>query len=208
MEAAPWLVLLAVLVYGAIHSLLASLAVKRWANDRFGGAARRGYRLAYNLFAVISLLPVLALPALLPDRVLYTIPFPWAGLTLLIQALAGLALAVGVLQTGAGSFLGIRQLLQSGEAEQPLVLTGFYRCVRHPLYTAGLVILWLAPVMTANLLALVFGFSIYIVVGAVFEERKLIHEFGEAYRRYQRETPMLLPCLRLARRFNRGEREV
>jgi protein-S-isoprenylcysteine O-methyltransferase Ste14 len=78
-----------------------------------------------------------------------------------------------------------------------LVVRGLYRWVRHPLYTAGLVLIWLSPVMTANLLALNAGLTIYIVAGAMLEERKLQAEFGEAYAAYKRRTPMLIPGARL-----------
>jgi methanethiol S-methyltransferase len=197
----PGLVFLAVIIYGGVHSFLASLAAKNWARRRLGHAAGRGYRLAYNIFGVLSLLPVLALPALLPDRVLYSIPYPWVLLTGLLQAVALLLLVVGVLQTGAMSFLGLKQLFDPDPEAGPsqLVVGGLYRFVRHPLYTAGLVLLWLVPVMTANLLGLILGLTVYIIIGAVFEERKLLNEFGEVYERYRQVTPMLLPGLRPGR---------
>ncbi len=50
----------------------------------------RFYRLAYNIFGVLSFLPLLALPVWLPDQPLYRIPFPWLILTLAIQGLAAL----------------------------------------------------------------------------------------------------------------------
>jgi protein-S-isoprenylcysteine O-methyltransferase Ste14 len=65
--------------------------------------------------------------------------------------------------------------------------------VRHPLYTAGLLFIWLIPVMTANLLALNIGLTMYLIIGALFEERKLVREFGEAYIQYRKNTPMLVP---------------
>jgi protein-S-isoprenylcysteine O-methyltransferase Ste14 len=65
--------------------------------------------------------------------------------------------------------------------------------MRHPLYTAGLIIIWLAPVMNTNLLALNAGLSIYLVLGAHVEESKLVHEFGETYEDYRRRTPMFIP---------------
>jgi protein-S-isoprenylcysteine O-methyltransferase Ste14 len=37
--------------------------------------------------------------------------------------------------------------------------------------------------------------TIYLVVGAYYEERKLVREFGEAYTSYQQKTPMLIPGL-------------
>ncbi len=57
--ASPWLVLLAVLVYGLVHSFLASLWTKARARRWFGAVADRTYRLFYNVFAVVSFLPVL-----------------------------------------------------------------------------------------------------------------------------------------------------
>lgn len=191
---APWLVFLSVVAYGLIHSLLASLGVKALVHRQFGAFSDRVYRLAYNIFAGLTLLPVLALPALLPDRDVYTIPFPWALLTLAIQGLAALALIAGLLQTGVWSFLGLRQLVAPpGENHSELVVSGLYRWVRHPLYTAGLVFIWLTPRMTFNSLALIFGLSLYLVIGALFEERKLAQEYGETYDHYRRNTPMLIP---------------
>jgi protein-S-isoprenylcysteine O-methyltransferase Ste14 len=73
------------------------------------------------------------------------------------------------------------------------VKEGLYRWVRHPLYTAGLVFIWLSPVMSANLLVFFAGLSAYLVIGAFFEERKLIHAYGDAYRRIQQTTPMFIP---------------
>ena len=35
--------------------------------------------------------------------------------------------------------------------------------------------------------------TLYVVIGKWLEERKLVLEFGEAYLRYQRQVPMLIP---------------
>jgi protein-S-isoprenylcysteine O-methyltransferase Ste14 len=37
---------------------------------------------------------------------------------------------------------------------------------------------------------------VYVVVGAYFEERKLIHEFGREYTDYAAITPMFIPFLK------------
>lgn len=135
-------ILIAVAIYAVIHSLLASLGAKGIARRWFGAESDRWYRLAYNAFAVLSLVPVLALVPLLPDQTLYSIPSPWHFIPLAIQALAGLGLLVGVWQTGVMSFLGLQQFLEPPRKKPPaLVVSGLYRWVRHPLYTAGLVIL-------------------------------------------------------------------
>lgn len=195
----PFLILLAVALYGWVHSWLASLRLKDWVRSSLGAQAARYYRLAYNAFAVISFLPVLALTLALPDIPIYRIPFPWLLLTAAVQGLAVLLLLVGLLHTGIWSFLGFQQLLElPDETPQKLVVKGLYRWVRHPLYTAGLVFIWLTPTMTINILALVLGLSAYLVIGAYIEERKLLVEYGEAYQHYRNCTPMLFPT-----RFNK-----
>jgi protein-S-isoprenylcysteine O-methyltransferase Ste14 len=193
------ILLLSIALYGLVHSWLASLAVKARLRLWLGAAADRGYRLAYNAFAVISFLPLLALYALLPDMPLYALPAPWRTALLAGQGLAVLALGVGLLQTGPLSFLGVEQLVGRERASGELVTRGLYRYVRHPLYTAGLAFLWLSPAMSWNGLAFSLGLSAYLVIGAYFEERKLLREYGQAYADYRRRTPMLIPFLRVTR---------
>jgi protein-S-isoprenylcysteine O-methyltransferase Ste14 len=167
--------------------------VKAAARRSFGEAADRYYRLAYNIFGVVSLLPVMVLPILLPDRRLYAVTFPWSLPLLVIQALALLGLVAGVLQTGAGAFLGLKQLAEPQQVKSELVTVGLYQWVRHPLYSAGMVFMWATPVMTRNPFALSLGLTAYLIIGAKFEERKLEAEYGAAYDRYREQTPMFIP---------------
>ena len=67
------------LIWASIHSLLASDPVKDWVLHTLGRSTRRWYRLAFNLFAGFSLLPLLMLLVVLPDVWVYTIPVPGAG---------------------------------------------------------------------------------------------------------------------------------
>jgi protein-S-isoprenylcysteine O-methyltransferase Ste14 len=68
-----------------------------------------------------------------------------------------------------------------------------YRYLRHPLYLGILLSLWAVPLMTAGHLLFSMGLSSYIFVGIWFEERDLIAQFGERYRRYRAEVGMLVP---------------
>ena len=196
MEIGPWIILFSLIVYGFVHSLLATLAAKARARQWFGPGVDRWYRLVYNIIGIVTFLPVLALVAALPSERLYMIPAPWSYVAMAGQLLALLVLAIGLLQTGIWSFLGFEQMLNPSHNEPAQMVTGgLYRWVRHPLYTAGLAFIWLAPIMTSNLLALNIGLTLYLVVGAIYEERKLVREFGDAYTRYQELTPMLIPGL-------------
>jgi len=188
------LTLLAVALWGALHSKLATPRAKDWLRRRIGPSADRGYRLLYNLVATATLLPVLAIPARIPGLALYQIPTPWVYLTTAVQVVAILAVSLTVLQTGATSFVGIRQLLSSPESGTArLHVSGFYRWVRHPLYTGLLVFIWLSPIMTSSTLALFLGFTLYILIGSRYEERGLIADFGESYEQYRLKVPALFP---------------
>jgi len=204
----PALILFSMLVFGSVHSLLASRAAKASAQTAVGRRHVRGwYRLLYNLVAAISLAPTLLLLVGLPDRELYRIPEPWSYVALAIQALAALGLVYSVYQMDLFHFSGLRQLAawiggsqahsESDTSASRLVLDGLHRYVRHPLYTTSLIVLWLVSPMTVNRLALLIGATLYFYVGSIFEERKLVAEFGQAYRDYQRRVPRLAPRLRL-----------
>jgi protein-S-isoprenylcysteine O-methyltransferase Ste14 len=185
-------------LWGLVHSVTASVKFKEAVLRVFGVKGMNWYRLLYNIFSTMTFLPLLVLVVALPDQLLYEIPDPWVDITLIFQLMAAIVLFVGVLQTDVWSFLGLRQLM--GEStESRMVTGGLYRFVRHPLYTSGLVFIWLTPVMTINRLVLYMSLTIYIIIGAYFEERKLKREFGKEYEDYQIRTPMLIPAL-----FRRG----
>lgn len=195
-------IMLSCILYGVIHSVLASNSVKAYAARLVGRpAAQRFYRLFYVIVAVITTLPLLALVPLFPDRTMYQIPSPWLYLALAIQGFALVILLVGVLQTGALAFLGVSQLIQAVPDSRPaekLVVSGLYRWVRHPLYSAAFLFLWLAPVMTWNLLALNIGLSAYLLIGTIFEERKLVEQFGPEYEQYRKKTPRIIPGIKIS----------
>ena len=117
------------------------------------------------------------------------------------QGLAVIFLIIGVVQTDALSFIGLHQIFEEEKPAQ-LLTSGLYRFMRHPLYTFGLLVLWLTPRVTVNLFTFYLGLTVYIIVGAYFEERKLLREFGQAYEDYERVTPMLIPGLTFKNKFN------
>ena len=88
----------------------------------------------------------------------------------------------------------------------PLAIRGPYRWVRHPLYSLFLVLLWACPDVTADRLLFNTLFTVWIVVGSVLEERDLVRQFGEPYRGYQRQVPMLLPWKRPDRSLTGAKR--
>lgn len=191
-----WLIL-SIALWGFVHSYIASFRFKDLLRRTFGDDFMKLYRLLYNIFAVVSIAPVLYLAAMLPNRELYQIPSPWSYLMLAGQGLSAFLLLVAVLQTDVLSFVGLRQLFEE-EKSGKLVVSGLYRVVRHPLYTFSLLVLWLSPKVSLNSFIMYVSFTVYILIGIIFEERKLLREFGEEYARYRTVTPMLLPGLKFS----------
>lgn len=189
-----WLVI-AITLWGVIHSLLASTGIKDSLRRRLGDRFMKFYRLFYNLFAAFSFLPILYLMIVLPDRILYQIPAPYDVLMRVGQGISVLLLFLAAFQTDLLSFAGLRQLFEE-ETSGPLITGGLYRLVRHPLYTFSLAILWLSPRMTMNLFIVYLALTFYVLVGIFFEERKLVRVFGDQYTSYRSVTPMLIPGLK------------
>jgi methanethiol S-methyltransferase len=188
-----WL-MFAIVLWGVIHSLLASTAIKDLLRRAFDNRSIRFYRLFYNIFAVISILPALYLMLTLPDKALYQIPTPISFFMRIGQGASFLFLLVAVMQTDILSFAGLRQLVEA-EKTGNLIVSGFYRYVRHPLYTFSLLILWLSPNMSLNSFIVYAALTVYVLIGIIFEERKLVREFGQEYETYRAATPMLIPGL-------------
>ncbi len=85
------------------------------------------------------------------------------------------------------------------EEGQRIITTGPYAIVRHPMYFALIVYLWCQTVRLMDVVVNAL-LTLYVLIGTWLEERKLVLEFGEEYRRYQREVPMLVPFAPKSRR--------
>ena len=190
------------LVFASVHSLLADPRFKRWAKERVGGELDRWERLAFNLLALIMLLPFVCILLYLPDKILYIASWPAFGLMAAAQLLASAMLLVTLYQTGIIDFLGLKGQLSPGR-ERVLVTWGLYCHLRNPLFLFAILFLWSSPIMTASLLTFNIMATIYFYLGALHEERSLKEKFGEAYEEYRRRVPMFLPRLRC-----RGKRPI
>lgn len=196
MQTGFWWILLALALYGVAHSILAAHRTKDffktwWGEERY----HRFYRLFFSIQAAVLFVPVLALVVILPDQVIYRIPSPWVYLTTAIQVLSVIGIVHTIMLTGMLRFTGVLQAIDPEQAKKPVALVNrsLYRWVRHPIYTCMFLLVWLVPVMSWNLLALTIGISVYNVLGAMLEERKLLQEFGKDYEEYRKRTPFIIP---------------
>jgi protein-S-isoprenylcysteine O-methyltransferase Ste14 len=193
--------ILAFAAWSVLHSLTASLGFKTLVRRRIGQRAYDGlYRLLYNLTSFLTFLPVLYLGAvILPRGVVWRIPVPVNLLFFFLQAVGILGLLLSLLQTDLLRFAGlgqaVRYLQGASDLDPParLVTSGTYALVRHPLYAFSLLFLWFTPLMTWSMLIFNVGATLYFWIGSIYEERRLLAAFGDAYRAYKKEVPRLLP---------------
>jgi len=196
MQTGFWWILVALAIYGLIHSVLAAHRTKAWVANWWGQERyNRFYRLFFSIQAAVLFVPVLLLVVILPDQIIYRIPTPWVYLTLAVQILSVIGILHTIMLTGMLRFTGVHQAIDPSQAQKPvaLVIRSLYRWVRHPIYTCMFLLIWLVPVMSWNILALNIGISFYNVLGAMLEERKLLQEFGEGYEEYRKRTPFIIP---------------
>ena len=80
-------------------------------------------------------------------------------------------------------------------ATATLVTSGPYRWIRHPMYSAALVLVAATTLLTANLVVGIGGLIMFGLLAARsrLEERRLVEKFGDSYRDYQNRTGRFVP---------------
>lgn len=196
------------IIWCTIHSVLITTSALDFIKNHAFGLTRY-YRLFYNSFSLITLIPLVVATRLAEGQVIIS----WEGYLIPVRILF-LATAFMLFKGGAKKydlsyFLGIKQL-KTGE--QHLLLTdteefsetGVFGVTRHPWYFGSLLFLWsILPAYPLPVFFVVCILSIYLVVGAFLEERKIISQYGESYQRYQKRVSMLFPWKWLIRSFRK-----
>lgn len=185
----------------AAHSVLITPRVTAYARRRFG-ALFAWYRLLYNLFSLVSLLPLLLCLRHAEAHTLFTWAQPWILVSWIAIAAAVYLLAAGARVHDNAHFFGFSQIAAQRrgreDAVQPFHTRGILARVRHPYYSAGMLLMIFAGDITDVNLAVRIVFLVYLIVGAMLEEKKLLAEFGDVYVRYREKVPMFVP--RMGRR--------
>lgn len=85
---------------------------------------------------------------------------------------------------------------------------GPYRYVRHRIYLGFPLAFWSTPKTSVGHLVFSVAAARYIMLGICFEERDLVAQFGDRYRRYRGQVGMLLPVRKRPASSRREEPRV
>lgn len=198
--------------FALIHSITVSRRFKSAAARTVGGRWMRAYyRLTFTVLSATITALFVYIYATQPDVFLYR-PGPYAlwachavqflGIWLIVAAMrpfdtgyfTGIKQATGYLATGrsAGDIEGVEPV--------PLVTTGAYGLVRHPMYVAGIMMLVFEPNLTVNCIVVRVMGTAYFIWGGFIEERRFAEGFGQGYDGYRRAVPMFNIIAGLIRR--------
>ncbi len=159
----------------------------------------RFYRLSYNLFAAAHMVLTWLLAEHWLGRAGQIFDRP-AGLEIAQTAgfaLGAVLMVVGLRGYDLGRLAGTAQLAagsagQDLRVDEPLRTDGLHRYMRHPLYSAGFLLLW-GRVTGEATLATALWLSLYLLIGTWLEERRLLQAYGDAYADYRARVPAFLP---------------
>ena len=176
------------------HSVMARQGFKRWWTHVVPPSIERS---TYVLFTSLVLLLLYWQWQPIPAFV-WTVHNPTvAGMFNGIFWLGWVVLVVSTFLLNHFELFGLSQVfarlfgkqLSDAKFRTPLL----YRYVRHPIYLGVLLAVWATPAMTVGHLLFAGMITGYILIGIQLEERDLVKQFGDQYRRYRQRAAMLIP---------------
>lgn len=187
------------LFFAIIHSILAMDYIKNIARNVLGNGFRY-YRMIYSLVSIPLLAPAFMIWMTYSKStpVVYAVPHDLYPVVILVRMVALGMFGYAILQIDLLEFSGIKR-----EKKRVLLTGGAYGIVRHPFYSAGILILFTQMKMTMLDLTAALLVIGYFLAGAFIEERRLLLVFGNEYRKYQKQVPMFIPVKWFARKLSR-----
>lgn len=112
---------------------------------------------------------------------------------LAVQFLAALVTPKALLDAPHRFNLKFQLTKPKTDQSKPLNIHGVYRFVRDPFSASGYVIMLFTPFMTVNLLIVYFIAAVYMFIGSLHMETRLVEQFGDEYKEYQKNAYRLIP---------------
>ena len=124
--------------------------------------------------------------------VVYTLGGAWRSAAYGIFAAGVGVTLLGARRLDALELAGVRQVMRrSGPPQRqdtPLLTTGLYGLVRHPIYFGWVLLVIGVPDMTMTRFIFAVISTAYLAVAIPFEERSLTETFGQEYASYQQKV--------------------
>jgi len=156
------------------------------------------YRLLYVLISLILIIPLINYTSQLDDTVIIVYEPPFSVIRyILISGSLLMFFWAFFFDYDFLSFWGIRQILNFRKVKGTntsggIKKSGLLGIIRHPMYLALIIYLWCQTFRVVDIVTNTV-LTIYVIIGTILEEKKLVLEFGEEYLKYQQEVPMLIP---------------
>lgn len=181
--------------YCILHSVFASGKVKRWAEQKLG-VAYRYYRFGYTLFSFVGLVGILLYQVSLQSPLLFERSFVLLMIGSLFASIGAALIMLNIIKYFM-QLSGVKWLTSTTVSAR-LERSGLHKYVRHPLYLSTFLFIWSLWMVYPYLSLLIANtvITLYTLIALRFEEQKLLAEFGEEYKTYQKEVPMILPGLK------------
>jgi methanethiol S-methyltransferase len=186
--------------YCALHSYLISIGFTNFLN-RLLKKYYAFYRLFYILISLFLLIPLINYTGQLDNKVIITYgQYMNIFRHILIYGSLFMFFWAFFFDYDSLSFFGIRQILNFGKSKEikpsnEIKKSGLLGIMRHPMYLALIIYLWCQTTKMADIVVNIV-LTVYIIIGTILEEKKLVLEFGETYIQYQKEVPMIIPFIR------------
>ena len=184
------------ILWCSLHSLLISSFFITRMKDIWGKKFAY-YRLAFNTFSLLTLIPVVLYKQLLPEEIFFSWPGPWNILKLGMYLVSFVLFYGGYRVFDMHYVLGTKQVHEMREGKEIEAMdfntAGILEYVRHPWYSGAILLVWAFGHISDVSLVTKIILTAYIIIGTVLEEKKLVHEIGKPYLEYRKRVPMLIP---------------
>lgn len=171
--------------YFVLHSVLASAAVKK----RYGF---RGYRIVYTIFSAVGLLAMLFYNGSIAAAPFFVSQGPPRYISLMLTTFGVMLIQSSFRQYSFREFIGLTQ--ESAQFSKEGVL----KHIRHPIYAGTILVIvgFFLFIPTLPTLVSCLCMLLYIPIGIMLEEKKLIAMYGNDYLEYISKVPALFPRLK------------